>query len=413
MPAGPEQRRRTAASQSALLDAATERIVTHAVDALASQITPSVLARSTEIVSADTAYRMLESAEHTLQMLINRVSAPGFTSEELHWPVSSEMIATAVDAISTTHTVDGVRTAIGRLLRSGLELPAVALGRIVDAATMTASPAWEGDLHIRQDRLAIARQVRSARLGMIRAQDEEFELLLRIALTQLRRRPRSGVTVKQLVVVLRGLGEGMIERLLLDPEVGTVDDVVDAIIELAAALTEDGLLLGGSVPTDPVLQHRFESVLMLAEGHWRAGHTIDSLEMLAVEASIAPDELLALFPSVEDLADALLRSIVLSGEISGSRPTRLTLLSASLHRLAQVADELPLVVELDQSLDAEHSVLAQLKDVATELARTGLERSVGFDRFGEQLIASACAGAAHWQTTNVLIDLLRRGKSAI
>ena len=42
MPAGPEQRRRTAVAQSALLDAATERIVVNAIDKVGNASTDVV-----------------------------------------------------------------------------------------------------------------------------------------------------------------------------------------------------------------------------------------------------------------------------------------------------------------------------------------------------------------------------------
>ena len=407
MPAGPEQRRRTAIAQSALLDTATERLIVNAIDALASQITPSVLARSTGIVSVDTAYRMLDSAEHTLQMLTNRAFSQDFTSDELHWPRSSDVVLSVIDAMSEEGPTPGIRRALRQLLLRNLELPAVALGRLIDGATLTASDSWNGELQIRDERLAIARQIRSVRLHMVRSLDEELELLLRVVLGQLRRRPKPGVTVARIVSLLHGLADGMVGRMLLDADSTAVDDIVDAMMELGHALTEDGFLLGGATPEEEELRQRYDIVLASAERHWRAGHTIDSLELLAMELSLPLEDLTALFPSVEDLADALLRTIIIDSELTGSRDTRLALLTASLHRLAQVVDELPEVLALDRALGAEHSVLVHLRDVAADLAATSVDRSVRSDRFGDQVVASACAGLGHWETTRMLIDLVR------
>jgi len=127
MPGRSEQRKKTAATQSALLDVATKRLITHALDALAGLVTPSILARSSQTVSVDTAYRLLNSPEHTIQMLTTRVIPPEFSSESLHWPTFRKVNVDAIDAIGGESSLGGIHAALCVLLTNNFALPSTGL----------------------------------------------------------------------------------------------------------------------------------------------------------------------------------------------------------------------------------------------------------------------------------------------
>ena len=83
------------------------------------------------------------------------------------------------------------------------------------------------------------------------------------------------------------------------------------------------------------------------------------------------------------------------------------LLAAALHRLAQFADEIPTVIELLRRAEPASVALDELRDAARTLAEEGTSESVDPGRIADQLIATAATGLRQWDTTRLLIDVLR------
>ena len=407
MPGGSEQRRRTAATQSALLDVATQRLVTHALDALAGLVTPSILARSSRTVSVDTAYRLLDSPEHTIQMLTNRVIPPDFSSEPLNWPAFSEVNVDAIDTFGGESSLVGIHNALCVFITNNFALTSAVVGRIIDAATITASERWVGEMRIRDERIAIARQIRAERLRAVRAIDEELSWMVQIALIQTRRRTRASVTFGQLVIMLRSLADGCIDRMLLDPDSIEPADVASAMIDLGFALTEEGLMPEAASRFDLGDDLDLDAIVLTAEQLWRSGAADDVRTRVARKLSIPMKRLVEAFPTEESLADALAQCVIIGVPVGGSRESRVALLAAALHRLAQFADEIPTVIELLRRAEPASVALDELRDAARTLAEEGTSESVDPGRIADQLIATAATGLRQWDTTRLLIDVLR------
>ena len=406
MPNGPEQRRKTAAAQSALLDVATQRLITHALDALASLVTPSILARSSQTVSVDTAYRLLESPEHTIQMLTNRVIPPDFSSDTLNWPAFSQVNVAAIDSAAGESSLVSIHRALCLFIANNFALTSSVVGRIIDAATITASTQWEGEFRIRDERLAIARQIRAERLRAVRDIDEELSWMVRIALIQTRRRPKTGITFSQMVIVVRALADGCIDRMLLDPESISIAETADAIIDLGYALSEDGLLLEAASRFDVANDFPLEQVVLAADRIWRSADDTEILPAVAEAIGVPITGVLEVFPTERELGDAVLRCLVIGIPIDGSRQSRMALLAGALHRLAQLTDEAPQLVATMSAQDSPDSALSELRSAGRLLAQECNSDAVDPDRLAEQLVATACLGLAHWETTRLLLDLI-------
>ena len=114
-----------------------------------------------------------------------------------------------------------------------------------------------------------------------------------------------------------------------------------------------------------------------------------------------------MFPTAGALADAVLRCLVIGVPIDGSHQSRVALLAGALHRLAQFADEAPALVASAEAADAPDSTLAELRAAGRLLAQERNSDSVEPDRVADQLVATACLGLAHWETTRLLLDLIR------
>lgn len=407
MPGGAEQRKKTAATKSALLDVATQRLITHSLDALAGLVTPSIVARSSRSVSVDTAYRLLQSPELTIQMLTNRVIPPEFSSETLNWPTFSQVNIDAIESSGVESSLLGIHSALCVFLTNNFSLPSAAIGRIIDAATITASENWSGDMRIRDERMAMARQIRAERVRAVRALDAELSWLVQIALIQTRRRPRAHLTFTQLVVMLRALADGGIDRMLLDPDSMEPADVATAMIDLGFALTEEGLMTEATAQFELDADLDLDAIVLTAEQVWRSGVTDDVRNKVARKLSIPPKRLTAEFPTEASLADTTARCVVIGVPIEGSTESRFILLAGALHRLAQAADETPAFAQLLLEADPASVALAELRDAARALASERTNGSPDPDRIADQLVATAAKGLSHWDTTRLLLDVLR------
>jgi len=407
MPGGSEQRKKTAATQSALLDVATERLITHALDALAGLVTPSILARSSQTVSVDTAYRLLESPEHAIQMLTNRVIPTEFSSVPLNWPAFSAVNINGIDRFGGESSLLGIHNALCMFITNNFALTSAVVGRIIDAATITASERWVGEMRIRDERIAIARQIRAQRLASVRTIDEELSWMVQIALIQTRRRTKAPLTFGQLIIMLHSFADGCVDRMLLDPDSVEPAEVASAMIDLGFALTEEGLMPEAASRFDLGDDLDLDAIVLSAEQLWRCGAAEDVRTRVARKLSIPVKRLSEAFPTDESLADALAQCVVIGVPINGSRESRLALLSAALHRLAQFADEIPTVIELLWKSEPTSVALAELREAARSLTEEGTSESVDPERIADQLIATASKGLGQWDTTRLLIDVLR------
>jgi hypothetical protein len=231
--------------------------------------------------------------------------------------------------------------------------------------------------------------------------------MVQIALIQTRRRTRAPLTFAQLVIMLHSLADGCVDRMLLDPDSVEPADVASAMIDLGFALTEEGLMPEAASRFHLGDDLNLDAIMLTAEQFWRCGAVEDVRTLVAKKLSIPMKRMSTAFPTDESLADALAQCVVIGVPIDGSRESRFALLSAALHRLAQFADEIPKVIELLWKSEPTSVALAELREAARSLTEEGTSESVDPERLADQLLATASKGLGQWDTTRLLIDVLR------
>jgi len=395
------------AARAALVEEGMARILEEGVGGIASLVSPSALARRSGAVSIDTAYRLLGRPEDVLTRIAGTGVDPEFRSEALGWRATEEISAEAIGEYAAPDTAMDPTAAIRQLLVAGLADPAFPLGRILRAVAITASPAWTGRVVVAEEHRAVADAVREAARREWEHTREHLRWLVQESLAAVGRRPIEGYTIDKIVVILHTIAEGALDRLALHPEVVSVDEFVEAILIFMLALTEDGAMADPRLPDDPEALAAFTRVVAAADAAWVAGVDLDDLHAVADRVGVPFETVVLMFPRLADLADSVLRTRIVAAGIEGGTPdTTAALLRGTLRRLAGAADAIPAVVERVRTGAGPQSVLHELQVVAAGLGSDAAVEEGTAARVAEQAIATACLGAAHWATTEVLLDLL-------
>jgi hypothetical protein len=343
-------------------------------------------------------------------MVARRLADPGFSSEALDWPtydaVSQEAVA-LVGAEQGEQAYDAL-AALRHYLVSNFHLPAYPMGRLIRALTLLASPRWEGTVRLSEQHEALAREIFEIEGAGWESGRQHLRWLVQDALAALRRRPRQGQSLDKILMLLYAFAEGAVDHLMTHPEVISPDDVVEAIVLLGYALTEEGSMTDPRLPDDPEARATFTDLVARADAAWMAGEDLGDLHVVADRFEVPFEVVVLLFPRLEDLADSVVRARVISGGVEGGAPAAtFALLAASLHRLATAADETPSAVELAHALDGEGSVFDELRGLARQVAESSVESTMPVDRVVEQIIVNAAHGRGSWATVEVLLEALR------
>lgn len=395
------------ATRQALVEVAIERLITHSLDGLASLISPSALARASATVSVDTAYRLLESPEAALALVVESSASPNFSAPNIGWSGLNEVSRGGVGAHGGEAVFESAAGAIRHYLEANFSEPALPLGRLLDAAALTASSEWHGEVGIRDERRGLALQILDARRVSHQAIADNMRWIGQDAFAELRRRPKPGMTMDSILQLLLSLADGAIDRMMISPGCMTLDDVVSAIIELAMALSEDGSMSDPRIPENDEGRFVFTTLVAAADKYWSTGASIGTIEEASRMLDKPLETLVVLFPTINHLADSVLRVRTIAGGIDGGAvQTMNVLLGTSLRRLARAADALPEVVKYAGDLSAADSVLNELTLLAASLA-TAAETTVEPQRLAEQLVSVAAQGTAQIETVELLLEMLR------
>ncbi|MFM7223985.1 MAG: hypothetical protein ACKO1Y_00895 [Actinomycetota bacterium] len=391
------------AARADLVAEGIARILEEALGAIAGLVSPSALARRSEEMSVDRAYRLLGDPESTLRRIMTSAADPDFRADAIGWPTFDEVSSAAVAEAATETALEATTAAVRHYLERNFRLPSCPLGRIIAAVTLTASPAWQGTITVSDEHRALAEELAEIDRRGALALRAHMRWLLLDALGTLRRRPRPGMTLDLIVELALALANGSLDRMFVEPAALTIDEAVDALVSLTVALTEEGSPDDPREPNDARAADAFASLVRAAEAHWLAGGTIPDLDSVVAFTGTDGTEVATWFPSVAALADSVLRSRLAGrGAEPGAPVTMLGLLRADLRRVAETADAMPEVVRLAGTVEPERSVLVELRAAAAACAAE--QRTDG--RLAEQLVATAGLGTAHWATTEVLLDLL-------
>lgn len=395
------------ATRQALVEVAIERLITHSLDGLASLVSPSALARTSETVSVDTAYRLLESPEATLALVVERVASPDFSAPGIGWSALEEVTRGGVGAHRGEIALESAASSIRHFLEVNFSAPARPLGRILDAAALTASSEWQGELAISGESRELALQILEARRVSDKAIADNMRWIGQDAFAELRRRPKPGMTMDSILMLLHSLADGAVDRMFISPGCMSLDDVVNAILELALALSEDGSMSDPRIPENEEGRVIFTELVAAADNYWSTGASIETIEEASRLLDKPLETLVVLFPTINHLADSVLRvRTIASGIDPGALEPMNVLLASSLGRLARAADTLPEVVHFASDLSEADSVLNELRLLAASLA-TSVETPVEPQRLAEQLVSLAAQGTAQINTVELLLEMLQ------
>ena len=410
---GPNARSRTKwdekaeASRAALVEEGMVRILEDGIAGIAALVSPSALARRSGAVSVDTAYRLLGRPDDVLARVAGTGSDPTFRSDVLGWRTTEDISAEAIDESSAPGNPMDPFAAIRQLLVAGLADPAFPLSRILRSVAITASPAWAGRVTVADEHRALAESVRDAARREWEHTREHLRWLVQESLAAVGRRPIAGYSIDKIVAILHTIAEGALDRLALHPEHVSIDEFVTSILIFMLALTEEGAMADPRLPDDPEALAMFTRIVADADAVWAGGVDLDDLHDVSARFAVPFETVVLMFPSIDELADSVVRARVIAAGIEGGTPdATAALLRATLRRLATTADALPQVVERARRVDPTTSVVHELQLRAQSLAsRTAIEDGTAA-RVAEQVLTTACLGMDHWSTTEVLLDLL-------
>ena len=395
------------ASRHALVEVAIERLLTHSLDGLASLVSPSVLARTSETVSVDTAYRLLESSEATLALVVESVASPHFSAPRIGWSALDQITEGALDAHGEPVPLLSAAESLRHFIAENFFQPARPLGRLLDAAALTASKEWKGTLAIRDERRDLALQILEARRVSNEAIADSMRWIGQEAFAELRRRPKPGMTMDSIILLMHSLADGAVDRMLTSPGCMTLDDLVAAIIEIVLALSEDGSMNDPRIPENEEGRAVFTAIVEAADEYWSTGASMETIEQASERLEKPLQTLVILFPTINHLADSVLRvRTIAAGIDSGASKPMNILLGASLRRLARAADSLPEVLRFASELSEADSVLNELRLLAASLA-SAAKTSVEPQRLAEQLVSLAAQGTSQIETVELLLEMLR------
>jgi hypothetical protein len=394
-------------ARAALVEEGMVRILEDGIAGVASLVSPSALARRSGAVSIDTAYRLLGRPDDVLIRIAAAGSDPTFRSAALGWRSTEEISAEAIDESAAPGDRLDPFAAIRRLLVAGLADPAFPLSRILRSVAITASPAWTGTVAVADEHRAFAETVRDTLRQEWEATREHLRWLVQESLAAVGRRPIVGYSVDKIVAILHTIAEGALDRLALHPEHVTIDEFVESILIFMVALTEEGAMADPRLPEDPEALAMFTRIVAAADTSWADGADLGDLHDVAARFAVPFETVVLMFPSVDDLADSVLRARVVAAGIEGGTPdATAALLRGTLRRLAAAADVIPTVVERARNVVGAMSVLHELQVAAQSLAPPATTEDGTAARVAEQIVATASLGSDHWSTTEVLLDLL-------
>ncbi len=395
------------ASRQALVEVAIERLLTHSLDGLASLVNPSVLARTSETVSVDTAYRLLESPEATLALVVESVASPQFSAPRIGWSALDQITEGALGTHGEPVPLVSAAESLRHFIAENFLQPARPLGRLLDAAALTASEEWKGTLAIRDERRDLALQILEARRVSNEAIADSMRWIGQEAFAELRRRPKPGMTMDSIILLLHSLADGAVDRMMISPGCMTLDDLVAALIDIALALSEDGSMNDPRIPENEEGRVVFTAIVEAADEYWSTGARMETIEEASELLEKPLETLVILFPTINHLADSVLRVRTIAAGIDpGALEPMNVLLAASLRRLARAADTIPAVVRYASDINEEHSVLNELCQLAASFA-INVGTAVEPQRLAEQLVSLASQGTSQIETVELLLEMLR------
>ena len=210
---------------------------------------------------------------------------------------------------------DNLRAALRVVVQSQYELYTASAGWLLHAASLASSPLWQAvDAAIDPSLRALADQLRADRAALFDNVLDQLEPMFSQALNDHARRPRAGISARQILSAMYCLVDGAFLRTTIDPAAISVEVVAEALYQLAYAMTEDGSVRDPRRPEDEDRGALFDALLQGALRCWDAGSTTVSVADAAREAGVDPAAAAMLFASPVELADSAVRVLTFAVE---------------------------------------------------------------------------------------------------
>jgi hypothetical protein len=389
------------ALRAAAVEGALHALLTSAPAALRAFLSPSRLVGSGEwSVSRDTAYRLFRDHEG-LSGGDAVVAACSAKSIDQDW----NGVSATVNEIASAYLDE--RSSVAERLTAALEANVASsfdsigwpIGHVLQGVAIAASHRWVGPRPSDPADQALAEVILEDRRRHYDELTDLYEPLLRRMMSDTGLRP-DGRTIRQVVRLTHCFIDGAVLRMFVDPTFET-SDVVEALLRFGLCLGTPGAIDDPRRPDDTGRAHVFDAIIEAAK-EWWVGHseqTVPDVDAIASEAGVAPEALAMLLPNASDLADSVLRAMLVDGGFLGrdsimpSHTMIPMMVIGGLERIAGLADSLPgpfaLVVEtspvIEPSLRSEsaQAVVALLRELG--FAETALET-------GAALVHSAWKG---------------------
>lgn len=399
-----------------IVAAGLQRLLAHGIDGLRALLNASALSRDSSF-SRDTAYRVFRDdrrVDGVTDAIIAAVAAATSGWSETSYDAAQGK-ALAAYQVAASGGADGVTSVIAALeavFDAQFASPSLAVGWLLDAASLTASPAWQGEPPPPGD-VPVAQAIRECRQALYRRRAEQLVVLAQIVMSELGRRPRAGVDPRDVVVLTHAMLDGAILRRIIEPDAVPAALFAEGLYRLWLGFSEPGTHVDPRRPDGERDRRTFDLLLDGAAELWRVsvpGIPVPlplpvTVATAAERASVPPEEAARLFPDVGDLADSLLRARVVGGgfidvsaepDATESRQHVLVLVS-QLQRLRDLADSLPNAVAaarghrptrsqpfLDDLVDNHSRVVGALglashpRDLVEDLVRFAAEGTPGW-----------------------------------
>lgn len=296
-----------------VIAAGRHRLLVHGIDGLRSQLNASVLSKEVP-VSRDTAYRVFRGDKPGEPVTDAVIAAVTEAAHDAEWAGAEVTLERAIQAYSDhvnrgsdPHTT--LTAMLQVIFEEQLRSPGQPVGWILQAAALTASPAWQGEPPP-DDSVEVARTILAGRRAFYRDWEGMQVSFFTLAMSELGRRPR--IDPPDILALLHCLLDGIVLRHLIEPDAISAELAAEALYRLGFAFTEIGPADDPRKPDDDRNLALFDRLVDAAAHLWasRADITVDDA---AHEAGVPPEAATLLFPDVGDLADSLIRARVVAG----------------------------------------------------------------------------------------------------
>jgi hypothetical protein len=395
----------TAKVRAEAVDGALHALLTIAPAALRAVLSPSRLVGSGNwTMSRDTAYRLFRD-DHGFSGADAVVAACSTRSVDPEWNGVTETLNEIATAYVAEHStvLDRLRAALEADVVASFDSPGWPVGHLLQGAALSASPRWAGPRPTDPADIALASAILDDRRRHYEELTDLYEPLLRRMMSDTGLRP-DGRTTRQVVRLTHCLIDGAVLRMFVDPTL-EAEDVAEAIVRFGLSLGEPGAIDDPRRPDDAGRAPVFDALIEAAVRWWTEHSELDvpDIAVISARADVPEAASAMLLPSQADLADSVVRSLLVDGGFLGSGaevPARSMIpmmVIGGLERMAREADRLP----------GPFRLLAESDPVIGRSLRSESVQAVAM------LLREAGLGDSSNETAAVLTEAAWAGKSSL